>query len=133
MNARKRPTAIVVDDNRASAWGLELLLSDQGMDVVIARDGETIVNKITQERIEPDIALCDFHLGNGMNGVETALRLREAANQNVPVIVVSGTGMADAKALAEEHGIPFMTKPVDPEALLRKVEQLVASGGRSAA
>ena len=63
-----------------------------------------------------------------MNGDATGHGVIAAANaKNVPVIVISGSGFADAVQADEPRAALYFEKPVNPEALVNAVDELLRS------
>lgn len=77
-------------------------------------------------RFCPDVALCDIGLPGGMDGYSLARGLRAASETaGARLIAISGYGQEEDKRLARQAGFDeHLTKPVDPEALMRLLEAL---------
>ncbi|HUP91091.1 MAG TPA: NahK/ErcS family hybrid sensor histidine kinase/response regulator, partial [Solimonas sp.] len=65
----------------------------------------------------PDLALVDYHLDQGENGVRAAAALAALWGVTVPAIVITADHTQAAKAAAAEHGYALLPKPVKPAAL----------------
>ena len=77
---------LVVEDQRAVAGALRMRLRGLGYDVMaIATDGNEAIEKAGELR--PDLILMDIKLGEGMDGIEAAHRIR--AQFDIPVVYVS--------------------------------------------
>jgi signal transduction histidine kinase/CheY-like chemotaxis protein len=118
---------LVVEDNVDAAEVLSEFLAAAGHDVEVAHDGPTALE--AAERRMPEVVLLDIGLP-GMDGYETARRLRERAAGRAPVLIaVSGYGQEEDRRRSREAGIAHhLTKPVDLDALAA----LVAARGRAA-
>ena len=57
--------------------------------------------------------ITDYDLGDGVNGVDEVLFLREAG-VNAPVLVISGSLRGKAGEAARAAGFNFLSKPVRP-------------------
>lgn len=104
---------LIVEDQRAVAGALKMRLLGLGYDVAaIAKDGFEAIEKAAQ--LKPDLILMDVRLGEGMDGIETAQRIR--ARHDIPVIYLSAH--VDLKLLERARSTrpagfinkPFMTK-----------------------
>ena len=115
--ARAVARVLVVDDQRASAETMQLLLQMEGHDVRIATEGVAAL-KMAEEFV-PDAILLDIGLP-GMNGFEVALRLREIpASRDALIIALTGYGEAGSRRQSDEAGFDFhMVKPANVEMLL---------------
>ena len=114
MNPSSLPIIAVIDDDRASAFALSLLLRDWGYDVIVSGDAVGIL-KLLNGRILTAI-VTDFHLQSG-NGVDAGLLIRNHLGSACPVIVVSGSRGGHASRNAWHHDFPLLLKPFEPERL----------------
>lgn len=107
---------LVVEDQRAVAGALRMRLRGLGYGVLdIAKDGSEAIEKAA--RLHPDLILMDVKLGEGIDGIEAAARIR--AEQDIPVIYV--TAYADQELLERaRHTNPagFINKPITTKDLL---------------
>lgn len=100
---------LVVDDNRAMAQGLAMLLSSMHHEVRVAYDGEGALKEI--ETFRPDAIVLDIGLPD-MNGYEVAKRLRDAGFTDL-LLALTGFGQPEDKAKAREAGFDHhFTKPI---------------------
>jgi CheY-like chemotaxis protein len=115
---------LVVDDDKLFLKQMGDVLNGVGHEVVLASSGQEALG--IAARFSVDVVLLDIVMP-GMMGTEVCKKLRELSNTaSVPIILISSAyaemamqGMAD-EYLADD----FIRKPVDPWALLRKVEAL---------
>jgi CheY-like chemotaxis protein len=109
---------LVVDDNRDAAESLALLLELDHCTVAVAYDGVQALE--TLDTFKPDVALLDIGMP-GMDGYELARRIRASPGGNdLRLVALTGWGQADDKQLAADFGFDeHLTKPVDPEVLMR--------------
>jgi len=116
----KRKKILLVDDSRTSLFMEQMVLKNGPYDFVTARDGQEGVDKAESER--PDLILMDVIMPR-MGGFEAVreLRAREATRE-IPVIMVTTRGEGDNVENGFESGCTdYLTKPIDPAALLAKV------------
>ncbi len=115
-----RLRVLVVEDNIDAAESLRRLLNLHGHEVSVAADGFQGVAEA--KRCHPDCVVCDIGLP-GMDGyaVASALR-RDPATAGARLIAVTGYGRAEDRARALSSGFDeHITKPADPEVLLKKL------------
>ena len=114
--------ALVVDDAPDVTEMLAMLLSYVGYETVAAFSAAEAL-EIAQTR-QFDIIVSDIGMP-GMNGYELAEALRRIPNyESVPMVAVTGFAMYDDRDRAFESGFnAFMTKPVNPLALLELLHQ----------
>ena len=68
-------------------------------------------------------ALVDIHLPD-LHGLVLSSKLRELLGPAVPIIVISGdTSMANLNALSHVGATYFLSKPLNPAALLARLKQ----------
>jgi len=120
-----RHRVLVVEDDPQSAEALRALLSAQGMETVIAADGEQALAHLQRHADDVCLVLLDLMLPK-MDGWE--FRLRQTSDPRlvrVPVIAMSGGGDLADKVSGLRVAMYF-TKPPDPAALIVAIERLCA-------
>ncbi len=108
--------ALVVDDNPDVADSLVMVIESFGAEVRAAYDGASGVEAATEFR--PDIVFVDIRMP-GIDGHETARRMRARLGQSTPTLVAL-TGLAQDKdrKLSQEAGFDMhLSKPVSAVAL----------------
>jgi CheY-like chemotaxis protein/anti-sigma regulatory factor (Ser/Thr protein kinase) len=115
---------LVVDDNRDSAETLARLLALGGNTVRTAHDGMAALEAAAA--FEPDAVLLDIGLPK-LDGYEVARRLRAAPRPKLLVLLaVTGRCQEEDRALALAAGFDeHLVKPLDPEALTRRLAELL--------
>jgi two-component system CheB/CheR fusion protein len=111
-----------VEDNHDSAQMLRELLKSDGHLVAIAGDGADALKQL--ESFAPEWILMDIGLP-GMDGYAVAglMRQREAGKA-AHIYALTGYGNPEDRALALKSGFDdHLTKPVDPENLLRLLSE----------
>ena len=112
----------MVDDDRAFRISTAELLRQDGYDVATASGAAEAGDRMRDAPV--DLVLLDLRmpLMSGV-GVLEALRLR---GERVPVLMISGFGTIETAVEALQKGADdFLTKPVDPALLSRKVAELL--------
>ena len=66
---------LVVDDNPTNLEVLCASLSDHGLEVWVATDGESAIEQVTYD--PPDLILLDILMPPGIDGFETCRRLKK--------------------------------------------------------
>ena len=74
---------LIVEDDAAQRMLYEVELSEEGYDVLLAKDGFEAIEKVREHR--PDIVVLDLMMPN-MHGLD-ALRKMLSINPNIPVII----------------------------------------------
>lgn len=121
------PKVLLVDDYRDALEVWSFFLRSSGYDVFTAATGPEAIEQA--QRYRPDVILLDLQLP-GMSGFETARRLRATAASATTTLVAvtgySGTREHDEALAAGMDAV--MVKPVQPAALLQRIEQLTQDG-----
>lgn len=119
--AKKGLRVLVIEDNEDSAETLRLFLELSGYEVSVAHSGPEGLKRAAAWR--PTTVLSDIGLP-GLDGWEVAKELRRhPATAQARLIAITGYGDDDSKRRAREAGYDhFLTKPADPETLLRLIK-----------
>lgn len=109
-------TVLVVDDNPENLRVLREMLTDQGCEVRVAKNGKQALRSV--EAAPPDLILLDIHMP-GMDGYEVCRQLKADARwRDIPVIFVSALGETFNKVAAyDSGGADYITKPFQFEEL----------------
>jgi len=108
-------TVLVVDDDKAILRTFSRILQKAGYKTETAENGKEALDKIRTGCF--DIALIDVILRDS-NGLDLLPRIEESSCKTVK-IMISGSESTERRAQACVNGADaFLTKPVDPEALL---------------
>ena len=116
-------SALVVDDHRAAAEALAVLLELYGCAVRVAWDGPAALAAVADER--PDVVFLDIGMPL-MDGWEVARRIRAAVLEPQPVIVaVTGYGSDDDRRQSAAAGFDrHLVKPADASDLAAVVDHV---------
>lgn len=112
---------LIAEDNHTDRMILQAIVSRQGHDVIIARDGVEAVEAFHQHR--PQMVLLDAMMPR-MDGLEAARQIKAAAGEElVPIIFL--TSLTDAESLAaclDVGGDDFLSKPYNRLILKAKID-----------
>ena len=114
---------LIIDDEPAHASLLERLLTKEGYAVDTAHDIDAAIAAIA--RHNPDVILLDVVLPKG-DGFTLCRRLKiDAATRLTPVIMVTALTDRESRIRGRQAGADdFLTKPVDGEELVARVQSL---------
>lgn len=109
---------LVVDDNRAAARLLGMIIQMHGCEVRTAGDGRQAIQ--IADEFRPQIILMDLGMPK-MNGFEAAKYLRRQAwGQSMLLVATTGSADEDDKQQTAEAGFNVhLVKPVNPEEIPR--------------
>ncbi|MCI0587303.1 MAG: sigma-54 dependent transcriptional regulator [Planctomycetes bacterium] len=122
---RRRPSVLVVDDEPFVLESLRRLLEADGFEASTAPEAGGALERLRGR--EFDVLVTDLALP-GSDGIELMRRARDLV-PDLPVIVLTGVGtVASAVAAMKEGALDFLSKPVEPEALLALLRRAVEHG-----
>lgn len=121
-------TIAVVEDDRRSLDELHRLLGSAGYRVVSTSDARAAVQLVRDER--PALLLCNVDMA-GMDGYAVLKAIKaDPATAACPVVFLSPNQEFSERIRAFRHGvIDYLTRPITPEVLLRKVEKALEGRG----
>jgi DNA-binding response OmpR family regulator len=125
---KPRPDRIlVVDDDRDIARFVEVNLTLQGFEVVVAHDGAEALELVTTPRpgaalTHPDLAIVDLMMPR-MDGLELTRQLRaNPLTASMPIIMLTARGLTVDKVLGLTAGADdYLVKPFDTLELVARV------------
>ncbi|KWX83545.1 heme response regulator HssR [Paenibacillus riograndensis] len=113
---------LVVEDDRHARRLLEAVLKREGYLVSTAEDGVRAMDVLEQQHI--DLIVLDIMMPN-MDGYEFAKELRDAGSL-IPVLMATAKHLPEDKKKGFRLGIDdYMTKPVDTEEMLLRIQALL--------
>ena len=116
------PEVLVVDDDRGVRSALALGLSEAGLSVRTAADGESALREINLGL--PDVVVLDVNMP-GMNGIEVVTRLR-ADGRAIPVCMLSARDEVDDRVAGLAAGADdYVVKPFSVAELAARLHALV--------
>jgi DNA-binding response OmpR family regulator len=122
MNKKKK--ILVADDDPGILEAIQIMLEDEGYDVMVTVNGETVAKIFEQE---PDLLLLDIWM-SGQSGEDICKALKASeSTKHIPIIMISAN--RDTEAIAKSAGADdFITKPFDIDNLLSKVKKYLKKG-----
>jgi DNA-binding response OmpR family regulator len=108
---------LVVDDDKDILDFLTTFLQENEFEVYSQDNGENVLSKIEEHKI--DLLIIDLKLA-GMNGLDISKEV--ALNYDIPIIMISGVNDDIEKIVGLESGLDdFIDKPFNPRLLLARV------------
>lgn len=124
---------LVADDHQTNRKVIQLLLGPTGAQVTLTEDGHAALERLEKEAF--DVLLLDVNMP-GLDGYETARRVRRRGGLNgaIPIIAVTGALSAEDDALRRDSGMDYVVaKPIEAAALIGVLGTAVSErGSRSA-
>ena len=125
---------LVVDDEEVICQNIRLTMEGTGVTVDYTLDGRSALERVAQAGAEPyDIILMDWKMP-GMDGVETARRIRAGTEGKSPILVLTSYDWPEIEEAARSAGVDtFMPKPFFLTSFRQKVDSVLNGGGESPA
>lgn len=118
---------LVVDDDAEVRQFLGFLMELRGWTVRSATSAEEALLELALRR--PELLLLDLSLPR-RDGIGLLRLLDRGLGRPRHVVLVSALPPHTVAAIAERHGVPFLPKPIDLEALDRVLAGTMAGQGR---
>jgi len=117
--------ALHVEDDPNIRTLLNLLLKKE-YEVISVPNGEKALELVKEHDITFDIIFMDIDLGHGLNGIETASKLREIAKtKTTPIIALTGNNYHDIREECMKAGLnAYVQKPFQKEDLMQTISDL---------
>ena len=120
-----KKTILIAEDESHIQKMIANRLKSHGYKVVTTDDGEEALEQITATK--PDLIILDLTMPK-KNGYQVCNEVRaQSCFDNIPIIILSAwvrDKVGEDKALADV----YISKPFDPEQLMREVNHLITSG-----
>jgi PAS domain S-box-containing protein len=123
---------LIAEDNDINAMLARATLVKAGHRVEVVGNGKAAVDAVTQPSGDPyDVVLMDLHMPvmDGLDAIGVIRRHEEDLGiAPVPIMVLSADSQEKTRHHVLAHGASgFVTKPLDPDALVRAVEEQAAA------
>ena len=122
---------LIVDDDPDITEAMKVVLENNNYVVSNAGGIEQAMENLKQEL--PDIIILDVMMNTPHDGFILSRQLKQDDNyKNIPILMLTGvqekTGIDFKSAAGDESWLPveeYLSKPVKPDVLLKKVEELL--------
>jgi CheY-like chemotaxis protein len=120
---------LVVDDDPDFVKVTSKVLEKAGHDVVSAANGAKALQAMRQD--PPNVVLLDIMMAYILDGLDVSREMAEDPSlKDIPVIMVTSlTGVKGSGMLPTDEYVPvdqWLSKPVDPETLLARIDEALA-------
>ena len=124
---------LVVDDDPDFVETTRVVLESAGYQVISAADGDEGLEMVRQE--EPDLVILDVIMSTVLDGLNMSQQMaNDPQGQSTPILMVTSIANSDYAALfpTDEyiHINDFVSKPIAPDDLLRRVKSLLEKAQR---
>lgn len=123
--SQRAPLIYAADDDEAARELIELFLGRDGLEVVTFPTAEGLMTAVATRR--PDGVLLDVRIP-GQSGLDALRALKESAEADIPVLMLTGDGRLDRIVQAMQLGAAsYVMKPFDGHQLVNQVRAMLAS------
>jgi two-component system, OmpR family, response regulator len=127
----QRPMLLLVEDDHSLRGILELALTDEGFDVIVANNGTSALTRLDADAAQFKGLITDIRLGKGESGWDVAHRARELVS-GIPVVYMSGDSAGEWSA----NGVPesvMLQKPFVIAQLITAITTLLNQASNATA
>jgi CheY-like chemotaxis protein len=119
---------LVVDDDPDFVEATRMVLEAAGHEVISAVDGDSGLERVRQDK--PDLVILDVIMKTVLDGLYMSQEMASDPQQaSTPILMVTSIANTDYAALfpTDEyvHIEDFVSKPIPPEDLIRRVNKLL--------
>ena len=112
---------LLVENDEDLAHAMTLRLERKGAHVLYAPTGEAALELLEEIELLPDIALFDYQLGDGINGIDLH-EIVETRYHPVPTFILSANRSTKLQEICQNIGLPLVHKPIEINQLLEKLD-----------
>ncbi|MCM1326740.1 MAG: response regulator [Bacteroidales bacterium] len=119
---------LAVDDEEVVCQNIQLTMKDTGVVVDYVLDGKSAMERVKHsagEGVPYNIVLLDWKMP-GMDGIETARRIRESTPGNTPLLILTSYDWPEVEEEARDAGVDtFLPKPFFLTSFRKKVDEIL--------
>ncbi|MCM1123189.1 MAG: response regulator [Eubacterium sp.] len=119
---------LAVDDEEVVCQNIHMTMEGTGVNVDYVLDGESAVDMVKRSGEEGrmyDIVLLDWKMP-GMDGIQTARRIRETVPDNTPILILTSYDWPEVEEEARDAGVDaFLPKPFFLTSFRQKVDGIL--------
>ncbi len=122
---------LIIDDDPDITEAMMVILKNRGYDVRSAQDSSEGMEQLKEA--QPDLIILDVMMRTSQEGFELSRELKHNKKyKDIPILMLTGvkqkTGLDFKTTAGDEAWLPvdeYLDKPVKPDVLLAKVEELL--------
>lgn len=136
MEAAKKATVMLVDDDPAALSYITTLLRKEGYEVLVGDSGYSAFSLLEKrhaelQHVDVDCIIVDWKMP-GWDGLKLRVELMNTPYRDVPYVLMSGAVTREELEAAARRGLSgLLVKPVDRDALVQKINEIIANQSAS--
>lgn len=120
---------LIIDDDPDFVNATRMVLEKEGYTVTSAPGGKTGIQKALDQ--QPDLIILDVMMDSVLDGLSTCRKMHgNPLTSDIPIVMVTSIANTDYAALfpTDEyiHMDAFLSKPIDPGVLMKKVQRILS-------
>jgi len=119
-------TVVYIENDQDNLEGMTALLSQWSCQVLPARTVGEAHALISDRQIDPDLIIADYHLDDGLVGLDAIAKLCEYCRLPIPGIIVTADHTAGVQEAVKTAGYELLQKPIKPAELRSLMYHLMA-------
>ena len=124
---RSRPlTVVVIDDSPDALRGMSAVLEKWGCRSVTAATPTDAVVQLISADLQPDLVICDYHLGGGLKGDSAIAQVRREFDRMPLTLVMTSDPDPTLRERLQGQGLTVLDKPINVAKLRALIERLAA-------
>lgn len=124
---------LIIDDDPDITEAMTVVLTNRGYEVRTAQDSSEGMDRLKEAK--PDLIILDVMMRTSQEGFELSRELKHNKSfKDIPILMLTGvkqkTGLDFKTTAGDESWLPvddYLDKPVKPDVLLAKVEDLLSA------
>ena len=119
-------TIVFIENDETNLEAMTALLTKWSCQVISAHNAEEAVGLIKQRAITPDLVIADYHLDDGLFGIDAITEVRRQCRLPIPGIIVTADHTVQVQDAAKRAGYELLQKPIKPAALRSLMAHVLA-------
>lgn len=129
----RQGSILIIDDDPDITDAMSVILENRGYEVRVAHDSDEGRGKLKEAR--PDLIILDVMMRTSQEGFEFSREVKQDEQfKDIPILMLTGVkekkGIDFKSAAGDKSWLPvdaFLDKPVKPDMLIEKVQDLLAT------
>ncbi len=122
----REATVVLIENDEDNLEGMTALLTRWTCRVLQAHNANEASALIDKSRVDPDLIVADYHLDDGLIGLDAITEVRQRCALPIPGIIVTADHTAAVQEATRKAGYELLQKPIKPAELRSLMSHLLA-------